>query len=60
MDQVIKDFFNLEKGAKISMDDWEQLKLWLSRVSERLDAYKDSRDEWRRKYEELKYNLKGK
>ena len=49
-----KAFLLLEKGARISFDDWNQLKDYIFKLQLRIEDLEKSRSNWKKKYNELK------
>ena len=51
---IYKQWKQIEKGASISLADWEVLKDFIAKQQMKIEELTKSRDNWRKKYEELK------
>jgi len=49
-----KAFLLLEKGARVSMDDWNELKDYIFKLYLRIEDLEKSRESWKTKYQKLK------
>jgi len=59
MTNIYKQWKELEKGASISLDNWEELKDFIWKMQLRIEDLEKSRENWKLKYEKLK-NENGK